>query len=89
MWEKESGKSGQYFLGSVSTSVNPTTGKSGLDGLRELFDSLGEGQSISVFAFYNEECETNEKSPVYKLYASLYDPKVVVLGSNGRRGGRR
>lgn len=87
LWDKESKKSGQYYLGSVSTSINPKTGKSGLDGLRELLDSLGEGESISVFAFYNEDSERNEHAPTYKLYASVYDPKAV--GGNGRRGGRR
>jgi len=89
LWPRESEKAGEYFMGSIGVTEDPREdsewgGTTDLSRLKDVIETLKDGQGLSVFAFYNEGHEENEKQPEYRLYVSPYEE-----GGNGRRGSRR
>lgn len=85
VWEDENDKVGIYYKGAIR-SVEGEDGTSDVSRLKELLDSLEDGQSLNLLLFYNDKADTDKKQPVYRAYVSIYTP-----GAKGgaKRGGRR
>lgn len=86
VWEDENDKVGVFYKGAIR-SVEGEDGTSDISRLKELLDSLEDGQSLNLLLFYNDKADTDKKQPVYRAYVSIYTPGAK--GGAKRRGGRR